>query len=138
VPLDVPRPPEEARPILVITSNGERDLPEPFLRRCVYCHIPTPDSETRLTDILLSRLAGRGAPPDLPPLLVRRFRALLADGAWKRRPGVAEMVAWARGIVSQVGMSAKLFGTLQPSDPEFCTEALAKTRDDVVRLTTKV
>ncbi|HNH34867.1 MAG TPA: MoxR family ATPase [Rhodocyclaceae bacterium] len=30
------------KPIVVVTSNSERELPAPFLRRCVYCHIPDP------------------------------------------------------------------------------------------------
>ncbi|CAB3801346.1 AAA family ATPase [Paraburkholderia fynbosensis] len=43
------------RPIVVITSNSERDLPDPFLRRCVYFHIEDPDEET-LRKILLARV----------------------------------------------------------------------------------
>src|SRR5690606_33200853 len=43
------------RPIVIITSNSERQLPDPFLRRCVYHYIPFPDPE-RLTMILRQRL----------------------------------------------------------------------------------
>lgn len=43
------------RPIVIITSNSERDLPDPFLRRCVYFHIEDPDEET-LRKILLARV----------------------------------------------------------------------------------
>src|ERR1700730_1708267 len=35
------------RPILVITSNSEKSLPEPFLRRCVFHHIRSPDDQRR-------------------------------------------------------------------------------------------
>jgi MoxR-like ATPase len=43
------------RPIVVITSNSEKNLPDAFLRRCVYYDIPFPDP-TRLREIIVSRL----------------------------------------------------------------------------------
>ena len=39
------------RPILILTSNSEKSLPEAFLRRCVFFHIKLPD-ETKLKQIL--------------------------------------------------------------------------------------
>jgi MoxR-like ATPase len=45
---------ETFEPVLVITSNSEKNLPAPFLRRCVYYHIPFP--EGRLEEIVESRL----------------------------------------------------------------------------------
>lgn len=43
------------QPIVVITSNSEKDLPDAFLRRCVYYNIPFPQ-EKRLADIVTNRL----------------------------------------------------------------------------------
>ena len=40
---------------MVITSNSEKNLPAPFLRRCVYYHIPKPD-KARFAEILNARL----------------------------------------------------------------------------------
>jgi MoxR-like ATPase len=40
-------------PVIVMTSNGERAFPPPFLRRCIRYNIPTPDSE------LLARIVAR-------------------------------------------------------------------------------
>ena len=34
------------RPIVVITSNNEKELPDPFLRRCVFHYIEFPDKQT--------------------------------------------------------------------------------------------
>jgi MoxR-like ATPase len=45
----------QLRPIVIITSNSERELPDPFLRRCVYFHIDEPSS-TELRNILLRRV----------------------------------------------------------------------------------
>jgi len=43
------------QPIVVITSNSEKNLPAAFLRRCVYYHIPRPDKD-RFARILRARL----------------------------------------------------------------------------------
>ncbi|MBL9005224.1 MAG: AAA family ATPase [Myxococcales bacterium] len=45
------------KPLVIITSNVERQLPDAFLRRCVFFHIEFPD-RTRLTAILLDHLRG--------------------------------------------------------------------------------
>ena len=41
----------EHRPIVIITSNNEKELPDAFLRRCVFHYIAFPDKET-MTDIV--------------------------------------------------------------------------------------
>ena len=46
---------EELRPIVIITSNSEKSLPDAFLRRCIFYNIPFPARE-RLTDIVLAHL----------------------------------------------------------------------------------
>lgn len=45
------------KPLVIITSNVERQLPDAFLRRCVFFHIEFP-SRARLTEILLDHLRG--------------------------------------------------------------------------------
>ena len=42
-----------AFPLVVLTSNGERELPKPFLRRCIRLDIPEPN-EDKLADIVRS------------------------------------------------------------------------------------
>lgn len=44
------------RILLIMTSNSEKNLPEAFLRRCVFYHIPSPEGE-KLRAILLAHLA---------------------------------------------------------------------------------
>ena len=41
--------------VVIMTSNFEKDLPDAFLRRCLFYHIPMPDAET-LVDIVCSRM----------------------------------------------------------------------------------
>lgn len=83
------------RPIVVITSNSERDLPEPFLRRCVFHHITFPDDDT-VRRIALNHLGAHVR--DLDGLLdeaVSFFAELRADRTGlSRRPGLAEFLNW--------------------------------------------
>jgi MoxR-like ATPase len=51
----ISRKKEGARIVLVLTSNSEKNLPNAFLRRCVYYHIPFPDRE-KLKQIITQRL----------------------------------------------------------------------------------
>lgn len=90
------------RPIIVITSNVERQLPDAFLRRCVFYHIPFPDRD-RLVKILEQRARdevqhGAGpthlarAEPYLKPA-VTLFLALREQPLHKR-PSTAELLNW--------------------------------------------
>ena len=49
--------PIERLPIVIITSNAERSLPDAFLRRCLFHHMSFP-SEARLKEIVSARIAG--------------------------------------------------------------------------------
>ncbi|MEU4134115.1 AAA family ATPase [Streptomyces wuyuanensis] len=83
-------------PVVVITSNGERDFPPAFLRRCIRLDLPEPDEE-RLMEIVRAHLGG-GAAPDgadelLHAFLARRGRGELAtdqllNAVFLRRGGV--------------------------------------------------
>lgn len=82
--------PASRRPIVVITSNSERPLPDAFLRRCIFHHI---DLTTKMVATILTarRDAGDFAATD----------ATIADAAKlpetlrvARSPGIAELLAW--------------------------------------------
>ena len=79
-------------PIIIITSNSERRLPEPFLRRCVFHHI-------ELTEDLIQRaIAARGEEhqwltPDLEELAVQRFWQI-RDRNLRKPPATAELLMW--------------------------------------------
>jgi MoxR-like ATPase len=82
------------RPIVVITSNSEKNLPDPFLRRCVYYHIPFPTTE-RLREILLSRLGQ--LPSAQGPLIqdaLTFFAHLRERKVLKRQTSPAELIDW--------------------------------------------
>jgi len=82
------------QPVLVLTSNSEKNLPDAFLRRCVFYSIPFPDD--RLADIVEARLGDdsywkKGAPllDDFLGLF-HEIRGLELD----RRPGTGELLDW--------------------------------------------
>ncbi|MFJ3792684.1 AAA family ATPase [Kitasatospora sp. NPDC090091] len=81
--LDHPAPVTRGRircrefPVVVITSNGERDFPPAFLRRCVRLDLPEPD-EQRLRDIVAAHL-GRNALGGVDDL-VEQFLSRRAPG----------------------------------------------------------
>lgn len=84
---------DDMRPVVVITSNSERELPDPFLRRCVYHHVARPTSD-RLRKIVASRTLGR-VPEDsafLSDALAITELLPAADGSGGTSP--SELLAW--------------------------------------------
>ena len=96
------RPPGAPMPVVVITSNVERQLPDPFLRRCVFYHIPFPDRD-RLLAIVRKR-AKHDRPGDPGPLaldkMVDIFVALRQIPELVKRPSTAELLAWTGALAT--------------------------------------
>ncbi len=82
--------PADRRPVVVITSNSERDLPDAFLRRTVYYHLPFP-STRRLAQIVEARLGPAGG-GDLLDSALELFEQL-RDAGLRRGPSTAELIA---------------------------------------------
>jgi MoxR-like ATPase len=82
------------RPIVIITSNSERNLPDPFLRRCIYYDIPFP-TEAELSEILLNRLPHlNGMGRRLPAEATAYFLKLRNEQMVRRRISPAELIQW--------------------------------------------
>lgn len=121
------------RPVVLITSNAERDLPEPFLRRCVYVHIEDPD-ENKLREIVRLRVF-----PERPPgPLATFYEGLLnfyvehrdGGGRLAYQPGTSELLDWARALQRQgADESADLAGNAGLLQRTLA--AVAKHREDV-------
>lgn len=88
-------PYERLQPLVVITSNVERQLPDPFLRRCVFFHIPFPDKR-RLRDIVGQRF------PDRDSLhldwTVHIFQQARQIPGLSKRPSTAELLDWVAAL----------------------------------------
>ncbi|MGB0672015.1 MAG: AAA family ATPase [Rhodospirillales bacterium] len=79
------------RPIIVITSNNEKELPDAFLRRCFFHYIRFPDRETMeaIVDVHY---------PDIKKRLVREALTLFYDlrdvPGLKKKPSTSELLDW--------------------------------------------
>jgi MoxR-like ATPase len=90
-------------PILILTSNSERNLPEAFLRRCAFFHIEFPD-RAGLHQIIQLQVKeyARGEVSPLIREALDFFLELRNDKKrqWEKRPATAELLDWLRMLVA--------------------------------------
>lgn len=91
-----------ARPIVLITSNREKQLPEPFLRRCLYVQLDFPaDNPAMLADIVRKNLDARldQIGDELITGAVERLCRIRERGrelGMQKLPATSELVDWVR------------------------------------------
>jgi MoxR-like ATPase len=96
---------ERFRPILVLTSNSEKNLPEAFLRRCIFYHIPFPSKE-HLRSIVQKRFMDRvGFTQSFIDAVVNHFFEI-RNLPLKKRPATAEFLDWVNLLYS-LGLNEK-------------------------------
>lgn len=101
------------KPIVIITSNHERDLPEPVLRRCVYHYIEFPDPE-QMTEIVKAHI------PDVSDRLLQaaitRFYEIRQTQGLEKKPSTSEILDWIRVLrefgVEDINQNTPYLGTL--------------------------
>ncbi|MDY0746540.1 MoxR family ATPase [Paucibacter sp. R3-3] len=123
--------PDAKAPIVLITSNSEKQLPDAFLRRCVFHHIEPPDDE-RLAQIAAARLPAYRGRPRLLGDAVAFFQSVREDAlGLSKKPSTAELLNW---LDVMVGAGARLDQALkaQQQTAADCLGALCKTVDDRV------
>ena len=86
------------RPIVIITSNNEKELPDAFLRRCFFHYIKFPDSETlqRIVDVHYPGIKHR-----LVEEALRTFLAMREVPGLKKKPSTSELLDWLKLLVSE-------------------------------------
>ncbi|MCF8572299.1 MoxR family ATPase [Gordonia sp. HY002] len=87
------------RPIVLLTSNANRELSEALKRRCLYLYIDFPDA-TLEREILASRV------PDLPEKVAEelvRVVGVLRGLDIKKKPSVAETIDWGNTLLAMTG-----------------------------------
>jgi MoxR-like ATPase len=120
--------PEELRPIVVITSNSEQQLPDAFLRRCVFHHITFPDTTTlkSIVDRMLVAMKipalSAGEVDAAVGIMVRARHERL-----EKLPGTAELLDFVKAVAHHAEDAPG-----QPVSARFaaCVYALAKTKHD--------
>ena len=118
----------ERRPIVVITSNNEKELPDAFLRRCFFHYIRFPDSET-MRAIVAAHYPG--IKPRLLGDALAAFFAMRETPGLKKKPSTSELLDWLKLLLSD-DVAAE---TLREQDPRKLIPplygALLKNEQDV-------
>lgn len=81
----------EVRPIVIITSNNEKELPDAFLRRCFFHYIRFPDAET-MAAIVETHFPG--VKSRLVAEALRAFYDLRDTPGLKKKPSTSELLDW--------------------------------------------
>ena len=86
------------RPIIIITSNNEKELPDAFLRRCFFHYIRFPDHETMERIVAVHY-------PDLKKDILREsleaFFAVREVPGLKKKPSTSELLDWIKLLVAE-------------------------------------
>lgn len=119
----------EFLPLIIISSNREKELPKPFLRRCLFYYIEFPNQET-LKQILKSHFQ-----PKLTPLFeaaLKKFWQLRELRNWRKIPGTSEFLDWVTILEREQQakkLTAKELESTYPANLPHL-ETLVKTQSD--------
>ncbi len=115
------------RPILIITSNSEKELPDAFLRRCIFHYIEFPDEEM-MEKIIKVHF------PDLETKLMReaikRFYWIREVEGLRKKPSTSELLDWIKALtlggisVDKISSEIPFLGTLLKNEVD--TERFVK------------
>jgi MoxR-like ATPase len=86
------------RPLVVITSNNEKELPDAFLRRCFFHYIKFPDAETmkRIVEVHFP-----GLKKELLGAALKNFYDVRALPGLKKKPSTSELLDWLKLLVAE-------------------------------------
>lgn len=86
------------RPIIIITSNNEKELPDAFLRRCFFHYIQFPEPDV-MTDIVEVHYPGLKA--DLLKTALNVFYDIRDQNAIKKKPSTSELLDWIKLLLNE-------------------------------------
>ena len=86
------------RPVVIITSNNEKELPDAFLRRCFFHYIRFPDAATmkRIVDVHFPAIK-----PRLLETALTQFYELREVPGLKKKPSTSEMLDWLKLLLAE-------------------------------------
>jgi MoxR-like ATPase len=110
------------RPITVITSNAEKELPDAFLRRCIFHYIefPTPELMEEIVRVHF---------PDIKDNLLaealKTFYSLRKVDDFRKKPSTSELIDWIRALIAggipheQIAKQVPFVGTLLKKENDY-------------------
>ena len=119
---------KKERIAVVMTSNSEKNLPEPFLRRCVFYHIPFPGPD-QLMAIAKAQLGSETQlADDLLTGVISYFEEIRRKSV-RKKPATAELISWLRILELEEIFTA---ADLQKNKPRLVDNlsVLIKTKED--------
>jgi len=86
------------RPLVIITSNNEKELPDAFLRRCFFHYIKFPDKETmqQIVDVHFPQLKR-----DLLAQALETFYTVRDIAGLKKKPSTSELLDWLKLLLAE-------------------------------------
>ena len=86
------------RPIVIITSNNEKELPDAFLRRCFFHYIRFPDMETmkRIVEVHFPGIKGQ-----LLTTALTQFYEIREQQGLKKKPSTSEVLDWLKLLLAE-------------------------------------
>ncbi len=123
-------------PLIIVTSNREKELPKPFLRRCLFYYIEFPEKE-ELVNILTNRFKASNQKiaqqqNELFGVAVERFWELRSKDLHKK-PGVSEFLDWVRILKSNEKKIGNYVKDLKDGKLPY-PETLIKNQTDYITL----
>ncbi len=110
------------RPVTVITSNAEKELPDAFLRRCIFHYIEFPAPEL-MEEIVLVHF------PDIKNSLLRAvlktFYSLRGIDEFRKKPSTSELVDWIQALIAggiphdSISRKIPFIGTLLKKETDY-------------------
>ncbi|GGD54910.1 MULTISPECIES: MoxR family ATPase [Caballeronia] len=86
------------RPLVIITSNNEKELPDAFLRRCFFHYIKFPDAATMKTIV---DVHFPGIKQDLLAAAMQSFFELRNVSGLKKKPSTSELLDWLKLLLAE-------------------------------------
>lgn len=119
---------EDQQIVVVMTSNSEKNLPDAFLRRCVFYHIPFPGPDL-LLQIAQSQLGGKTEFTETALTTLIDTFGQIREQAVRKAPATSELIAWLRILELQGYLEN---GTSQQKELMLQNlSVLVKTREDL-------
>ncbi|MFV2001464.1 MAG: AAA family ATPase [Paracoccaceae bacterium] len=115
------------RPIVIITSNNEKELPDAFLRRCFFHYIRFPDEDVMRRIVAVHHPGIRDA---LLSTALSQFYAIRAQKGLKKKPSTSEVLDWLKLLLAEDLSSEDLRADTSTMLPKM-HGALLKNEQDV-------
>jgi MoxR-like ATPase len=110
------------RPITVITSNAEKELPDAFLRRCIFHYIefPTPELMEEIVRVHFPNIKD-----SLLSEALKTFYSLRKVDDFRKKPSTSELIDWIRALIAggipheQIAKQVPFVGTLLKKENDY-------------------